>query len=959
MSTLNLQPDATAGKDSYILDGAPGNYGTETFLQLGNDAGTATWFYIQFDISAIVGIGATVSSAVLKLYRYAQANDGNLNQFVKYCTSSWAEGTVSGETKPSVNATKYGEGQKGYNTSAWVEFDITTLIQSLADEDFANNGFLVDSDNEDWGQRHRYYSSDYTTDTSLTPKLDITYSGGSTEYTKTLTLSDTTATNSIIRAINKTASKTANISISNIRSISKAIINNANTGINLVKGSLYNKVLSATSLINITRIRDITKILFNTGTANNNISSNILKTISGNINVLCNSQRNIFKSIVNSATSTNNLIRLCTKELLLSAIGSGEESKQINVSIEVLTDVISITIKDISKDINNNINSAINKSINIFKEIINNLIANIDLIKGSLYLKTIDITALISVLQNKSISKIISKSITISNNIVRNIFKEIVSSTGLLCTISRNILKNIVNNIVIAVSLVTEYAIINLKELTLTLNANINLIKITSKLILLYGYIANYKQSIISKNISNYSFIVLNVVKNIFKEILSTLSINITIVKGILYLKTIDITILLNILQSKNASKEISKSITVNNNIVRNIIKVIIINISLIGTMSRNILKDIVNNVSIIIDLITEYAIIKFKELTLTLNVNNSLNKITSKIIELYSYIAGYKQSLTLKNVNNYSIVTLSIVKNMFKEIASTLNVNTTIVKGILSLKDLICNLTISNSITKIIFKAIRSDSLITMVKSLEIIKYMNNYVSSTINTVKSTFKNISSIVNSIVSLIYFSGAEYVKELLYTTIISNSLGRNIFKTIEGTINSSINSVKNIIKSINNYVISSITILKQMTKTITNLSSINLTLISSMQYLKSIVSNIIINNSLSKNVYKAIVNTLEVVNSIERSIIKSLNCLTEISINKTKEIPKIFSNSVKIIITFSWATGETFLKEITYYVYCSSNILRSIPAILFNAKTRIFNFIVKTRIFNFIVKSKGE
>lgn len=68
MSTLVVQPDGTAGLDTFLDSGNPTiNYGTNVDLYFGAVVGKLTFLYhtiLQFDITALLGIGASPVTAV-------------------------------------------------------------------------------------------------------------------------------------------------------------------------------------------------------------------------------------------------------------------------------------------------------------------------------------------------------------------------------------------------------------------------------------------------------------------------------------------------------------------------------------------------------------------------------------------------------------------------------------------------------------------------------------------------------------------------------------------------------------------------------------------------------------------------------------------------------------------------------------------------------------------------------
>lgn len=132
---------------------------------------------IRFDLSGIP-TGSTVSNAVLQIYLQNKSGDGNFH--IGTMNVDWAEmqatwnERLSGTSWPGgtaiPNASEFGTVPQG-STNAWVSFTVTSAVQNWVDSS-PNYGFLIwpDSTVDD-----RFWSSDYVTDTSLRPKLTITY----------------------------------------------------------------------------------------------------------------------------------------------------------------------------------------------------------------------------------------------------------------------------------------------------------------------------------------------------------------------------------------------------------------------------------------------------------------------------------------------------------------------------------------------------------------------------------------------------------------------------------------------------------------------------------------------------------------------------------------------------------------------------------------------------------------
>lgn len=178
---LTIQPDATAGKDTFVNDGAATtNYGNETYLVVGHRPANS-WLnriFLQFDVSEIPA-NSTINSATLSIYHYYVDEGLSATQTLAAhaITGTWAEGTATWNAQPAYESTATDVGDSfASNTTGWRTFDITALVQRWVDGTLTNNGVAV-KQNAEAGtiSSIAFYSSDYATDTSLRPKLAINY----------------------------------------------------------------------------------------------------------------------------------------------------------------------------------------------------------------------------------------------------------------------------------------------------------------------------------------------------------------------------------------------------------------------------------------------------------------------------------------------------------------------------------------------------------------------------------------------------------------------------------------------------------------------------------------------------------------------------------------------------------------------------------------------------------------
>ena len=174
MSTsITIQPDSNAGKDSFIIQNSSNNLGNQPYVNIGHNYTNDCWTYIQFDLSSITGHDYTIDSAVLSLNMFYQEGNQNFNTYLQAVTGTWAEGTITGQNEPTNESTKYADSAKGTNYG-WKTFDITALVQRIADGEITNNGFVIKTDYSSSGKYQQFRSCEYST-ASDRPKLDITY----------------------------------------------------------------------------------------------------------------------------------------------------------------------------------------------------------------------------------------------------------------------------------------------------------------------------------------------------------------------------------------------------------------------------------------------------------------------------------------------------------------------------------------------------------------------------------------------------------------------------------------------------------------------------------------------------------------------------------------------------------------------------------------------------------------
>ena len=222
-ATLALQPDADAGKATYLVQdrSTPAgcydwyNYGAATNLRVGTAAnGVVHRPLLAFDLRDIPA-GASVSSATMTLWypaTNAPTNQAGREIKLRRVTRAWEEGkgTYPGqcdgsgadwnETQGGVHWTDGGGDMDGVSdfilpfksrtTAGTDSFTVTSLVQEWVNGTAPNHGVLLRLNNEAIPTDSPYfdYYSDDAADSSLRPRLTVTYTDGSASVAPRVTV---------------------------------------------------------------------------------------------------------------------------------------------------------------------------------------------------------------------------------------------------------------------------------------------------------------------------------------------------------------------------------------------------------------------------------------------------------------------------------------------------------------------------------------------------------------------------------------------------------------------------------------------------------------------------------------------------------------------------------------------------------------------------------------------------
>jgi len=222
-ATKLLQPGPATGKDTFVygVTGNCANYGADQDLWVGADKYGVLRSFLQFDLRDIP-TSATINSATLSLFHnYGASSSMTLRAY--RVTHAWNEGT--GITNPAActgdgatwyesnggttwtnqggdydSSTSYGVVSVLSGESArWHSYDVSGLVQKWANGSAPNLGLMLRADSEvtQTGNNIIYYSDDYAAQSTLRPKLSITYVDNSHAIAPTVSVS-APAANSVV-----------------------------------------------------------------------------------------------------------------------------------------------------------------------------------------------------------------------------------------------------------------------------------------------------------------------------------------------------------------------------------------------------------------------------------------------------------------------------------------------------------------------------------------------------------------------------------------------------------------------------------------------------------------------------------------------------------------------------------------------------------------------------------------
>lgn len=174
-----LQPGPAEGKDAWVDSRSRDNrrnrnFGSHHRLVTGHaDVSNNNHVYglIAFDLATLPD--EDLLSAKLWLYLGDEGAATATNVRLHPITQAWSESTVKWTNKPATASSPVDQ-QIVASQFQWYAWDLTNLYRDWKTGDTANHGVALISDNNSNGESHAFWSSDYTTDPALRPKLEVT-----------------------------------------------------------------------------------------------------------------------------------------------------------------------------------------------------------------------------------------------------------------------------------------------------------------------------------------------------------------------------------------------------------------------------------------------------------------------------------------------------------------------------------------------------------------------------------------------------------------------------------------------------------------------------------------------------------------------------------------------------------------------------------------------------------------
>jgi len=192
----SLQPNITTGKDTYLRELSSTNYGDTTSLQVGTASAGSRKLraLLYFNLSSIPSEN-TIVSADLSIY-ISSSSGNNITLNAYKIISNWTEDDANWDNRTASETWASAGGDYDSeifnssivtNETGWVNFTINLLARNWVNGTYENLGLILYAPDAIGGDQKGFYSSNYTDDTSLIPKLTIEHVGNAAPTINSIT----------------------------------------------------------------------------------------------------------------------------------------------------------------------------------------------------------------------------------------------------------------------------------------------------------------------------------------------------------------------------------------------------------------------------------------------------------------------------------------------------------------------------------------------------------------------------------------------------------------------------------------------------------------------------------------------------------------------------------------------------------------------------------------------------
>ncbi len=122
-------------------------HGTSSDLSVRSSTNANQRSLVKFDLASVSSGTPTVSKATLRLYmNNAPSSSRTIN--LHAVSGSWVEGTTNWTNQPVASASTSASATVGTSSNEWVEFDVTSDVQSMINGSLVNNGWMLRDSSE-------------------------------------------------------------------------------------------------------------------------------------------------------------------------------------------------------------------------------------------------------------------------------------------------------------------------------------------------------------------------------------------------------------------------------------------------------------------------------------------------------------------------------------------------------------------------------------------------------------------------------------------------------------------------------------------------------------------------------------------------------------------------------------------------------------------------------------------